>query len=190
MSLGGPHRGRVGTWGALEAWQELPKLSQWLQIEEEDGGTGASLVMSLCVPWEEGGGGGPLSPWCPPPLPPLLPHPSTRSVKPPCFCPAGNSRFFAGFFHLTQSQGSKSSCFQGREAGPSLGRGSSTRKKEVYLFSLPKQSSGVQGEALSSCLPTLGHIQGGVGSHKWLRGVTGWPRCLRPLTLPLLPGQQ
>lgn len=53
MSLGEPHGGRVGTWGALEAWQELLKLPQWLQGEEEDRGstsTGTSTAVSSCVP--------------------------------------------------------------------------------------------------------------------------------------------
>lgn len=124
-----------------------------------------------------GVGGGGVCPLCPPSLPPLLSHPSARSVKPPGFCPAGNSRFFCRiFFHLTQSQRSKSSCFQGREAGPSLGRGSNTRKKEVYLFSLPKQSSGEGGEALDSPeqLPAhSGAHPGGVGSHEGLRAWRG-----------------
>lgn len=127
----------------------------------------------MCVLGVGAGCVSPLS-LCPPSLPPLLSHPSTRSVKPPGFCPAGNSRFFAGFFHLTQSQGSKSSCVQGWEAGPSLGWGSNTQKKEVYLFSLPKQSSGVGGEALDSPEPAhVGAHPGGVGSHGWLRAQRG-----------------
>lgn len=102
-------------------------------------------------------------PLCPLSLPSLPSHPSSRTsagrVKPPRFCPAGNSRFFCKIFHLKQSQSSKSSRFQGRQARPSLCRGNNMRKKDLFYFFPSKAEQRGRGGGspvlpMSRCLPS------------------------------------